>query len=57
MIPFLGLAIGVIAGLVLEPTVPSYLQPYLPIAVVAALDALFMDFGPSLMAYLMTGSS
>ncbi|ACV08960.1 small basic family protein [Jonesia denitrificans] len=44
MIPFLGLAIGVIAGLVLEPTVPSYLQPYLPIAVVAALDALFGGF-------------
>ncbi|WP_029069694.1 small basic family protein [Jonesia quinghaiensis] len=44
MIPFIGLAIGVIAGLILEPTVPSYLQPYLPIAVVAALDALFGGF-------------
>lgn len=41
MIPFLGLVIGVIAGLLVEPTVPIYLQPYLPIAVVAALDALF----------------
>jgi small basic protein len=30
-----------VAGFLLEPTVPVYLQPYLPIAVVAALDALF----------------
>ncbi|GAA1985940.1 small basic family protein [Isoptericola halotolerans] len=30
-----------LAGLVLHPTVPVALQPYLPIAVVAALDALF----------------
>ncbi|WP_125775901.1 small basic family protein [Antribacter gilvus] len=41
MIAVVGLAIGVIAGLVLQPTVPVVLQPYLPIAVVAALDALF----------------
>lgn len=41
MIPIFGLIVGVIAGLLLEPTVPVYLQPYLPIAVVAALDALF----------------
>ena len=41
MIPFLGLLIGVSAGLLLEPSVPIWLQPYLPIAVVAALDALF----------------
>jgi small basic protein len=34
-------AIGVALGLVLQPTVPLDLQPYLPIAVVAALDALF----------------
>jgi small basic protein len=32
---------GVVLGLVLEPTVPLALQPYLPIAVVAALDAMF----------------
>jgi small basic protein len=37
----LAVAIGVTLGLVLQPTVPSELQPYLPIAVVAALDALF----------------
>lgn len=41
MIAVLGLAVGIIAGLVLEPTVPVWLQPYLPIAVVAALDAVF----------------
>ncbi|MBD3780349.1 MULTISPECIES: small basic family protein [unclassified Cellulomonas] len=41
MIAVIGLLIGVVAGLVLEPTVPAALQPYLPIAVVAALDALF----------------
>ncbi len=32
---------GVALGLWLDPTVPIWLQPYLPIAVVAALDALF----------------
>ncbi len=41
MIAVLGLVVGVVAGLVLEPTVPIWLQPYLPIAVVAALDAVF----------------
>lgn len=41
MIAVVGLAIGVVAGLILQPTVPVVLQPYLPIAVVAALDALF----------------
>jgi len=41
VIALLGLVVGVVAGLVLEPTVPVWLQPYLPIAVVAALDAVF----------------
>jgi small basic protein len=41
VIAALGLLIGVVAGLVLQPTVPVFLQPYLPIAVVAALDAVF----------------
>ncbi|SEO86201.1 small basic family protein [Trujillonella endophytica] len=41
MIPVLGLVVGVVLGLVFEPTVPLSLQPYLPIAVVAALDAVF----------------
>ena len=41
MIVAIAAAIGVALGLVLQPTVPTELQPYLPIAVVAALDALF----------------
>ena len=41
MIAALGLIVGIVAGLLLEPTVPVWLQPSLPIAVVAALDAVF----------------
>ena len=41
MIAVLALIAGVVAGILIEPTVPVYLQPYLPIAVVAALDAVF----------------
>jgi small basic protein len=41
VIAVIGLVVGVVAGLLLQPTVPLELQPYLPIAVVAALDALF----------------
>ena len=41
MIVLLAVVLGVVSGLVLQPTVPLDLQPYLPIAVVAALDALF----------------
>jgi small basic protein len=41
VIAVLALIAGVVAGLLLEPTVPVGLQPYLPIAVVAALDAVF----------------
>jgi small basic protein len=41
VIPALGLVVGIIAGLLLEPSVPVWAQPYLPIAVVAALDAVF----------------
>jgi small basic protein len=41
MIAVLALVAGVALGLVFEPTVPVGLQPYLPIAVVAALDAVF----------------
>lgn len=40
MIPVLGLVVGVTIGLLLQPTVPEVLQPYLPIAVIAALDAV-----------------
>ena len=41
MIAVLALIAGVVLGVVLDPTVPAALQPYLPIAVVAALDAVF----------------
>jgi small basic protein len=41
VIAVVGLVVGIVAGLFLEPTVPSWMQPYLPIAVVAALDAVF----------------
>jgi small basic protein len=41
VIAAIGLLVGVVAGLLLQPTVPLWLQPYLPIAVVAALDAVF----------------
>lgn len=44
MIPILGLIVGVVLGIVLEPSIPSFLQPYLPIAIVAAMDALFGAF-------------
>jgi small basic protein len=37
----LALIAGVVLGLILRPTVPTWLEPYLPIAVVAALDAVF----------------
>lgn len=40
MIAIIGLIIGIIFGIVLDPEVPAVIQPYLPIAVVAALDAL-----------------
>ena len=35
------LVIGIVLGLVFHPSVPEVIQPYLPIAVVAALDAVF----------------
>jgi small basic protein len=41
MIAGLALIAGIVAGLILRPTVPTWLEPYLPIAVVAALDAVF----------------
>jgi small basic protein len=41
VIAILGLFAGIVAGFLLQPSVPVELQPYLPIAVVAALDAVF----------------
>lgn len=41
MIPAIGLVAGILIGVLFHPGVPPWLQPYLPIAVVAALDAVF----------------
>lgn len=41
MVGIVALIAGIVLGLVLRPTVPDVIQPYLPIAVVAALDAVF----------------
>ncbi|MDR2114387.1 MAG: small basic family protein [Bifidobacteriaceae bacterium] len=40
MIALLGLLVGVALGLATQTEVPVFLTPYLPIAVVAAIDAL-----------------
>ena len=41
LIGIIALIIGIGLGLVLRPSVPDVIAPYLPIAVVAALDAVF----------------
>ena len=41
MIAALGLLLGIVLGLVLQPDVPTSMEASLPIAVVAALDAVF----------------
>jgi small basic protein len=41
VIPAIGLLLGIAAGLLFDVSVPLGLQPYIPIAVVAALDAVF----------------
>lgn len=41
MIAAIGLVLGILLGLIFQPDVPLWLEPYLPIAVVAALDAVF----------------
>jgi small basic protein len=41
VIAALGLLVGIVLGVVFQPDVPPSLEPYLPIAVVAALDAVF----------------
>ena len=40
MVAILGLIIGVVVGFFVRPDIPAEIQPYLPIMVVAALDAL-----------------
>ncbi|MEV0647355.1 small basic family protein [Phytomonospora sp. NPDC050363] len=41
MIAAFALLVGVVLGVFLDPDVPLWLQPYLPIAVIAALDSVF----------------
>jgi len=41
MLAILGLVVGVILGLVVHPDLSPALHPYLPIMIVAAMDALF----------------
>ena len=41
MIAVIGLGIGIVIGFLTQPSVPIWLQPYLPIIIVAALDAVF----------------
>lgn len=41
MIGLVALLAGLLLGLLIDPTVPGWIEPYLPIAVVAALDAVF----------------
>ncbi|MEY9877077.1 small basic protein [Streptacidiphilus sp. MAP12-33] len=41
MIAVIGLALGVVVGLFVQPDIPASLVAYLPIAIVAALDAVF----------------
>jgi len=41
MLAIVGLIAGVILGLVFRPSLPVGLQPYLPIMIVAAMDAIF----------------
>ncbi len=41
MIGFIALVVGVVLGIVFSPQVPDAFQPYLPIAIVAAMDAVF----------------
>lgn len=41
MIAVIGLFVGIIVGILMPWSVPPEVQPYLPIAVVAAIDAVF----------------
>lgn len=44
MIAVIGLLVGVALGLLWHPIIPVWAEPYLPIAIVAALDAVFGGF-------------
>jgi small basic protein len=41
VIPLVALLIGAVLGLIVQPAVPVALVRYLPVAIVAALDAIF----------------
>jgi small basic protein len=41
VIPLLGLVVGLVIGRAFGVSAPTWLAPYVPIAVVAALDAVF----------------
>ncbi|MDO5060302.1 MAG: DUF1290 domain-containing protein [Actinomycetaceae bacterium] len=41
MIAVFGLLLGIFLGIWFDPEIPLGIQPYLPVAVVAAIDALF----------------
>lgn len=40
MIALLGLLLGIVAGVILSPDLPLWAQPYVPVAVIAGLDAV-----------------
>lgn len=40
MIAIIGLVIGVILGIVFSPELPNWMDAYLPVAVIAGLDAI-----------------
>lgn len=44
MIAIIGLLVGVAVGIIWHPVVPIWIEPYLPIAIVAAIDAVFGGF-------------
>lgn len=44
MIALIGLLVGIAVGILWHPIVPIWLEPYLPIAIVAAIDAVFGGF-------------
>ena len=44
MIALIGLLVGIAVGIIWHPVVPIWLEPYLPIAIVAAIDAVFGGF-------------
>ena len=41
MIGIVAVALGIVLGVVIHPSVPEFVQPYQPIAVVAAIDPVF----------------